>query len=389
MDELRDYLDLVSIETPDFEPLSPQSGFPHNIEVNTENNPLKETGGFKIALIGVPEGRTYGNTGTSKAPDAIRKELYNLARIPGKLKIADLGNLKAGKTIEDTVAGLGYVINTLWNKKIFPVIIGGSSGVISAINSAFTNQGTGFSLTAVDSRICYNNEKKSDGPFSYLNVIMNRKDNHLYTYNNIGYQTYLNDQQVINRFLRRGSTLTRVGDVRQSIHLIEPLMRDSEAIMFSIASVRQSDAPGTSFPSPNGFYGEEICLLARYSGLSDNSRIFGLFDVNPEFDMRNQTSSLAAQIIWFFLEGFSQKQYETPVLNSESSGRFIRYHVRVTGMEDDFIFIKSNLTERWWMEIRSETDGTSYIACSHDDYLTANRNEVPERWVKAISAQKR
>lgn len=389
MEDIKDYLDPVSIDTPEYEQLSPQSGFPHNIIVNTENNPVKGTEGIKIALLGVPEGRIFGNSGTSKAPDAIRNELYKLTRIPGKLKIADLGNLKAGSTFEDTIAGLAYVINNLWNKNIFPVIIGGSSGTVTAINSAFSIHGDYYNLIAVDSRICYNNEKKVDGPFSYLNAIMCRKDNNLHAYNNIGYQTYLNDQQVINRFLKRGSILTRIGDVRQSIHLMEPLMRDSEAIVFSIASVRQSDAPGSSFPSPNGFYGEEICLLSKYSGLSDNSRIFGLFDVNPEFDLRNQTSALAAQIIWFFLEGFSQKQYETPALSSESSGRFIRYHVRVSGMEDDLIFIKSNLTDRWWMEIGSEATGISYIACSHEDYLMANRNEVPERWIKAIKAQKR
>ncbi len=135
-------------------------------------------------------------------------------------------------------------------------------------------------------------------------------------------------------------------------------------------------------PSPNGFYGEEICLLARYAGISDNLKVFGLFDVNPELDIRNQTAGLAAQILWFFLEGFSQKQYETPVLSNSNSGRFIKYHVRVTDLDDDLIFVKSNLTDRWWMELPAGNDRTVYIACSHEDYLKANRNEVPERWVQ-------
>ena len=71
-----------------------------------------------------------------------------------------------------------------------------------------------------------------------------------------------------------------------------------------------------------------------------------------------------------------------------NSGRFIRYHVRVTDLEDDLIFIKSNLTDRWWMEIPSESDKSVYISCSHEDYLIANRNEVPERWVHGVNRLK-
>ena len=31
-----------------------------------------------------------------------------------------------------------------------------------------------------------------------------------------------------------------------------------------------------------------------------------------------------------------------------------------------------------------EKDQNQYVACSHEDYLKANRNEVPDRWVKAV-----
>ena len=176
--------------------------------------------------------------------------------------------------------------------------------------------------------------------------------------------------------------------MRQAIYLTEPLFRDSHAAVFDISAVRQSDAPGTTMPSPNGFYGEEICLLARYAGISDKLKVFGLFDVNPEYDIRNQTSSLAAQIIWFFLEGFAQKQYESPVLNEKNAGRFIKYHVRVKDLDEDMIFIKSSLTERWWIEMTDKNGQSVYIACSHDDYLKANHNEVPDRWVKAANRLK-
>jgi arginase family enzyme len=384
MIDLNDYFDSISMESPDFVVLPGQAGFPHNITVHIASSPVKDLGKYKIALLGVPEGRNSPGGGTIKGPDSIRGELYRLARIPGKVKIIDLGNMKQGVSFNDTIAGLTDVLTHLIQGRIFPVILGGSSALIPAIDRALSGLRTKYTLTCVDPRIDYINEKREPGPFNYLNTIIYNHKSTFDHYINIGYQTYLNDQQVVNRFLKRKSELVRIGDVRKAIYLTEPLFRDSDVAVFDISSVRQADAPGTITHSTNGFYGEEICLLARYAGISDNLKVFGLFDVDPDLDPRGQTSGLAAQILWFFLEGFSQKQYESPVLSNANSGRFIRYHVRVTDLEDDLIFIKSNLTDRWWLELHGEDDGHFYVACSHEDYLKANRNEVPERWVQGM-----
>jgi arginase family enzyme len=388
MVDLNDYFNPVSIDGPEFEHLTGQAGFPHNITIHTENSPIRDLSKYKIALFGVPEGRNSPNSGSLKGPDMIRGQLYQLAKIPGKSKIIDLGNMKQGVTFNDTLAGLKDIISMLIGEKLFPVIIGGSSALIPAIDKALSQFFERYTLTAVDSRIDYSNERKDPDSFNYLNSIISNHRSTFFHYINIGYQTYLNDQQIINRFLKRQSELVRIGDVRQAIYLTEPLFRDSDIAIFDISAVRQSDAPGTMSPSPNGFYGEEICLLSRYAGISDKLKIFGLFEVNPEFDIRNQTTGLAAQILWFFLEGFSQKQYETPVLNISNSGRFIKYHVRITDLEDDLIFVKSSLTDRWWIELSGEKDNNFYVACSHEDYLKANRNEVPERWVRAVERLK-
>jgi len=388
MVDLNDYFNPVSIERPDFEHLTGQAVFPHTITIHTENNPVKDIGKYKIALIGVPEGRNSPNPGSVKGPDAIRSQLYKLAKIPGKTRIIDLGNMKQGTSFNDTVAGLTDIIICLLEENVFPVITGGSSAVITALDKALSSGKINYTLTAVDSRIDYCNEKRDIDSNNYLNALVNNHKGTFSHYINIGYQTYLNDQQVINRFLKKRSELIRIGDVRQAIYLTEPLLRDSDVAVFDISAVRQSDAPGTISPSPNGFYGEEICLLSRYSGISDKLKIFGLFEVNPDLDTRNQTSALAAQIIWFFLEGFAQKQYETPSIGLGNAGRFTKYHVRVTDLEDDLIFVKSNLTDRWWMEIQDDNDQNTYIACSHDDYIRANRNEVPDRWVRAVERLK-
>lgn len=383
--DFNDYLNPVSIERPDFDNLTGNAGFPHNIAIHTENNRIKDVSEFRVAFLGIPDGRNSPNQGSCDAPDSVRRQLYSLARIPGKSKIIDLGNMKKGITFNDTLAGVTDVLCALLEKNIFPVLIGGSSALVYAVDRAFSRLKTRYTMIAVDPRIDYSSSPDSPDSFSYLNRIIGNHKSSFSHYINIGYQTYLNDQQVLNRFARRHFELVRIGDVRQAIYLTEPLFRDSDAAIFDISAVRQSDAPGTILPSPNGFYGEEICLLSRYAGISDNLKIFGLFDVNPGVDTRSQTTGLAAQIIWFFLEGFSQKQYETPALSKNNPGRFIKYHVRITDLADDLIFVKSNLTERWWIELKDENNEDFYVACSHDDYLKANRNEVPDRWVNTAN----
>ena len=261
MVDLNDYFNPVSIEGPDFEHLTGQAGFPHNITIHTDNAPVRDISKYKIAIFGVPEGRNSPNAASFKGPDMIRGQLYRLSKIPGRNKIIDLGNMKQGVTFDDTIAGLTDILSLLIEENLFPVIIGGSSALVPAIDRALSQRKTRYTLIAVDPRIDFSNERKEPDSFNYLNTIINNHKSTFDHYINIGYQTYLNDQQVINRFLKRRSDLIRIGDVRQAIYLTEPLFRDSDVSIFDISAVRQSDAPGTISPSPNGFYGEEICLL--------------------------------------------------------------------------------------------------------------------------------
>ena len=384
MIDLNQYLDPVCLDKPEVEHLTGSAAFPHNVSVNTGNVPLDDLTGYAVALIGVPDDRCSSNKGAMYAPDAIRKNLYTFSRLPGKMKITDLGNLKTGTSFEDTLAGLRDVIIQLLAQDVMPVIIGGTSALMPAIDRCISSLRQPWSLVSVDSRLDFTAEKRAGDSLNWMNDMIYRSGNRLSHLSAIGHQTYLTDQQVVNRFNRRHYEMMRIGEVRAAIHETEPLFRDATAALFDIGSVRQSDAPGTLLPSANGFYGEEICLLARYAGLSDNLKILALTEVNPMFDNRSQTSHLAAQMIWFFLEGFSQKQYELPYLSDQMNNRFTRYHVTLSDLEGEAIFIKSIITERWWIEIRDADGEPHYLACSYDDYLMANRDQVPGRWTRAM-----
>jgi len=378
--DLNDYFDPVSIDKPLWSHLAEPSCFSRNLVINTENKQITDLNTFRLAIVGVPDERRSPNKGCAGAPDEIRADLYKLSRLPGKIKIADLGNLKKGVSFDDSLAALSDVVEYLIAANTFPLIIGGSSTLIPAIAKKIRGK---FNYASVDSRIDWVNERKEKDSFNYLSDIILGNSN-LDNFMIVGYQSYLNDPQVLNRFRKLNFDLVRIGEVREDIHEIEPSFRDAGLITFDISSVRQADSPGTFAPSPNGFYGEEICLLSRYAGLSDSLQAAGFFEVNPLLDSRRQTTSMAAQMIWFFLEGFAQKQNESSVLQKENSGRFVNYHVSIEDSNEDLVFIKSNITNRWWIEYTSKKGEKHFIACSYNDYLQAGENEIPRRYMKAI-----
>ena len=107
-----------------------------------------------IAIIGVREDRNaVNNSGCALAPDYIRKYFYNL--FPGvyEVKIADLGNIRQGYTIQDTFFAVSSVITELVQNNIVPVLIGGSQDLTFANYQAYRNLGQVINIVAVDSML--------------------------------------------------------------------------------------------------------------------------------------------------------------------------------------------------------------------------------------------
>jgi hypothetical protein len=172
----------------------------------------------------------------------------------------------------------------------------------------------------------------------------------------------------------------RLGVARNDMKKSEPLIRDCTYISIDMGAVRHSDAPGASIPSPNGFFGDELCQITRYAGLSEKVEQIGFFEFNPSGDLNGQTAHLCAQAAWYFLEGLSHRVKENPIDTPEHIKKFI-VNLDVAG--HNIVFHKSTLSERWWMEIPVKNPATGYnffVSCSYEDYQQASNEEIPERW---------
>jgi formiminoglutamase len=376
--DLNDYFEPVALEKPGNSFISSDALFGRNIKINTPSTPIDEISNYNIAILGIPEDRNSPNTGASQAPDVIRGKLYNLFRVNEKLRIIDLGNLKQTASINDTYFAARDVMTDLLNNQVTAIILGGTQDITQGAFYSFEQRTGRINVVVIDSRIDLN-----EGSFYSLSwnaTLM--KSPRLFKCTIMGPQQYLINQKHQEYLEERFFNIMRLGSLRSNLNLAEPFIRDAHLVSLDIAAVKQSDAPGTRLSTPNGFLAEEACQLARFSGLSEQVSCFGLYEVNPLYDNNDQTAHLAAQVLWYFIEGYSQRKREKPAQNNPD---FKVFFVNHEDMEHALTFYKSLVTGRWWMEIPEiKTGGSLLVACSQEEYLQACNHEIPEMWWKAF-----
>jgi len=379
-----------------FEPISPDlSAYAEetvNFYVGNLIDPFTKIGQFpdlsetKIALFGVNEDRkSLKNTGCAEAPDKVREQLYPLLSHWNNIKIADLGNIRQGNSVEDTYFAVKEVVATLIRQNILPIIIGGSQDLTYANYLAYQNIGRLINIAAIDSVFDLGQEEEELNAHSYLSRIILYQPNFLFNYTNIGYQSYFVNSDALQLMKKLFFEINRLGNIRANITETEPMVRNAELVTFDISAIRAADAPGSYYAGPNGLSGEEACHICRYAGMNDKLTSIGFYEYNPAYDIRNQTAQLVAQMIWYFLDGYANRQNDIPDKNSSD---FIQYRVWLEDYKEELLFMKSKKTDRWWIDIpvkRKTGKGKlkyPYTPCSYADYQQALNQELPDRWWK-------
>ncbi|MCR4680211.1 MAG: formimidoylglutamase [Bacteroidales bacterium] len=342
----------------------------------------------QIAILGVPESRySYENPSCAMAPDEIRRQLYRLYKWHKNVRIIDLGNLKVGKTVEDTYEVLSDILAFIIENKVIPIVLGGGNDLAFANYRAYEKMEQVVNLVAVDSRFDLGDEHQPIRSDAYLNKMVLQQPNFLLNYANVGFQTYMNSPATIKLMEDLFFETYRVGSMRKDIEEVEPIVRNADMVSLDISAVRRPDAPGCPHSSSNGFYGEEICQIAKYAGLSDKLSSFGIYEYDPTLDYCNQTSQLIAHIVWYFVEGYLNRPNDNQFNHKQD---YRQYSIAVSGALSELVFFCSKNTGRWWMlvpMINKEKDTTQnyYLPCSKRDYLLACDDQIPDRWWKAYN----
>lgn len=360
--------------------LLPNQVLGKSIQVYTEKLGFPDLERVKIAIIGVQESRNSYYPVMEYDMDAFREEFYQLYPGNWDVSVADLGNLPSGETTEDTYHALSEIAKHLRQVGIIPVILGGSQDLTVALYRSFEQSNHWVNIVSVDNRFDFSQEEELISGKSYMSEIIMQNPSRLYNFTNLGYQSYLIAQEELDLMDKLFFEAYRLGYVLDYPQKTEPIFREADIASFDM-KVLSGLADGT-FPQgmPNGIDSRTICVLSRYAGISDRISVLGCFD------LVNSTifHKLLAQIIWYFVEGVDNRFDEYPIATSQG---FMRYSVQMSDRE--LVFFKSNKSQRWWMEMLTEnyldnkSKRSALLSCTHQDYLDACNDVLPDRWWKA------
>ena len=341
-----------------------------------------------IAIFGVLEGRAaVNNNGTQKAPDQVRKYLYELYQGDYTTKVVDLRNIKAGATIRDTYVAVKQVMEELMKQEILPLVIGGGQDLTYAQYMAYENLEQRVEVAVVDAKFDLDQDNPEHMPLNsqtYLNHLILHQPDYLFNLSNVAYQTYLVSKESISMYDKLFFNAMRLGSFAGKLDQAEPIIRAADMVSFDIGAIRASEAPGNANAGPNGLYGDEACQFARYAGMSDKCSSLGIYEYNPTFDPMGQTGMLIAQMIWCFIDGYYSRKKDAPMYPKSN---YMIYRTNLEGEDYELVFVKSKKSDRWWMQVpyfgsKSVNERFYLVPCRYEDYQLAVSGEMPDLWWK-------
>ncbi|MEL0645336.1 formimidoylglutamase [Olleya sp. Ti.3.14] len=364
--------------------LSPLS-LGQKIKIHSEQHGLPDLNNVKIAIVGVLENRNDVNyIGEDFNLNEIRKSFYTLYPGSWSSSIADIGDIQKGDTVEDTYFALKETLITLIENKIIPVIIGGSQDLSYVNYRAYDSLMPMVNIVNVDKSFDLGDSSKPIKNTSFVGKIILDEPYNLFNYAIIGYQTYFNSQEEIDLMERLYFEPYRLGEISNDLTLVEPVMRDANIVTVDLGALKASEVSQKQKVSPNGLDGKEICTVARYAGISNKVSSFGIYEYKPSQD-DDITSMLISQMIWYFIEGVNCRVKDDDFSNGDNHQKFI-----TLAESHELIFYKSTKTGRWWIEIpflanvNNKLKKHTLLPCTHQDYLDACNDKIPERWYKAF-----
>ncbi|MFN8242649.1 MAG: formimidoylglutamase [Ferruginibacter sp.] len=326
-----------------------------------------------IVLVGVTETRGTGVTEEGpSAADCIRRQLYQLYYWHHDIRIADIGNIKTGAGLADSYAAVKTVLAELLRLQKTVVLIGGSHDITLAQYFAYKELEQVVEATGIDATIDLRGESNLRSE-NFLMEMLTSEPNLVKHYNHIGFQSYFVHPRMLETMDKLRFDCFRVGAVKDNIDEMEPVLRNSHLVSFDIHALKYSDAPAGQL-SPNGFSGEEACMLTRFAGMSPTLSSIGIYGYQPNRDVNELTARQIAQMLWYFIDGRNRARQESAL---DDRHNFNEFHCTFTEVET--VFLQSKKTGRWWMQLPNK----KFIACSYADYRQASHNDIPERWLRA------
>lgn len=338
----------------------------------------------QIALLGVNEYRGASqHIPQSNSADLVRQQLYKLNKQSHLYNVVDIGNLRLGETLEQTYLRLSEVVAMLLKNNVLPIIIGGSHDLTLAQYTAYQDTEKLIEVLNIDAVLDMDSQS-TQAIHSHTHQLFLHEPNYLFGYTHLAYQSYLNDYQHINLLKNFGYEALSIGEMRNDFTEVEPYLRQTDMLSIDTMAIKQAQGSLELGALPFGLSVEEACQIAWYAGCSDKLTSLGIYGYYPQNDPNQHSAFVIATMIWYFIEGFYHRKNELPIANSF----YTKYVVPFSRTGESLVFYKSNLSEKWWLEVpliavQQPYQSHKIVPCSYKDYQEALQGHLPDRWIKA------
>lgn len=325
-----------------------------------------------IVFIGITECRGNGSIQQhDNAALQIRKQLYKMYYWHTDIVLADLGNIKAGATLQDSYAAIKTITTELRQLGKTVVLLGGSHDCSLGQYHSYRDSAQQIEVTCVDALIDLS-EQNPIRDKNFLMEMLTGEPNYVAHYNHLAFQSYYVHPNMLETLDKLRFDFYRVGQVSENIEDMEPILRSSHMLSIDINAIKNSDAPASS-ASPNGLTGVEACMLSRFAGMSQSLSSIGIYGYDVEKDRDDLTAKQISQMLWYFIDGKYKSSQESEL---DDRSNFNEYHTAFAEVETTFLHSKR--TQRWWMQMPDK----SFLPCTRKDYVAASQNEIPDRWLR-------
>lgn len=355
----------------------------HSMLIHDENG-FPELNGPGIAIIYVPEYRK--SNFPEGENETFRQELYDCFKGDSwNGTIYDLGTIVPGEKVDDTYYAVANAVGELVKNDILPIVIGGSQDLTMACYRGFEKLEQTINICAIDNKLDIGEPDSDIHADGFVSHLLMQRPCYLFNYATVGVQRPFVSRSEVDLFDKLFFDICRLGAFNANFKVAEPHLRNSDVITMDFSSIKAAESDPSCFDNANGFYAEQVCQLAKYSGISDKVNCLGLFNIHPN---QNKTASnLLAQIVWYFLDGVAQRVGDFPI---GSKKNYVKFHVHMDDFSDDLVFYRSDKSNRWWLEVKypagqsGKYERHQLVPCDQSDYDGAMNNQIPNLWWKTI-----
>ena len=268
-----------------------------------------------IAILGYAcdEGvkRNQGRVGAAAGPDSIRRQLGKMPNhLDAEVKLVDCGNVECGNSdMEAAQSMLEQKVLQLLGQKVFPILIGGGHDIAYGHYNGISKYiGTNETIGIINFDAHFDlrsNENGNNSGTPFFQIAEDCKENgSVFKYFCLGIRKDANDKTLIktandlgvdyieNKGFSKEYAKAIVMKLLDFIQKVDYIYLTIDMDGFSSAY-----SPGVSAPSPLGFRPKIVLETLEIVIQSKKLISMDIAEMNPTYDIDNQTAKLAASLI--------------------------------------------------------------------------------------------